>query len=113
MRKLTLIALAVGLTAALAACGSNNENQLTGRNWQLTAITEKVPAFQGVIPPEDQGKYEITFNADNTYNGTADCNQIAGTYKTSGRDGLTINPGHLDARPVPRGLVRRPVRRTA
>jgi hypothetical protein len=34
MRKLTILALAVGLTAALAACGSNNENQLTGRNWQ-------------------------------------------------------------------------------
>ena len=93
MRKLTLIALAVGLTAALAACGSDNENQLVGRPWQLTAITEKVPAFQGVIPPEEQGKYEITFNADNTYNGTADCNKIAGTYKTSGRNGLTINPG--------------------
>ena len=93
MRKLTLIALAVGLTAALAACGSDTENQLVGRPWQLTAITEKVPAYQGVIAPEDQGKYVITFNADNTYNGTADCNKIAGTYKTSGRNGLTINPG--------------------
>ena len=93
MRKLTLIALAVGLTAVLAACGSDTENQLVGRPWQLTAITEKVPAYQGVIAPEDQGKYVITFNADDTYNGTADCNKIAGTYKTSGRNGLTINPG--------------------
>jgi heat shock protein HslJ len=93
MRKLILIALSLGLTAALAACGSDNENQLVGRPWQLTAITEKVPAYQGVIAPEDQGKYVITFNADNTYNGTADCNKIAGTYKTSGRNGLTINPG--------------------
>ena len=93
MRKLTLIALAIGLAAALAACGSDSENQLVARPWQLTAITEKVPAFQGVIPPEEQAKYEITFNADNTYNGTADCNKIAGTYRTSGRNGLTINPG--------------------
>ena len=93
MRKLILIALAVGLTAVLTACGSDTENQLVGRPWQLTAITEKVPAYQGVIAPEDQGKYVITFNADDTYNGTADCNKIAGTYKTSGRNGLTINPG--------------------
>ncbi len=28
MRKLTLIALAIGLAAALAACGSDSENQL-------------------------------------------------------------------------------------
>jgi heat shock protein HslJ len=93
MRKLIFIALAVGLTAVLTACGSDTENQLVGRPWQLTAITEKVPAYQGVIAPEDQGKYVITFNADDTYNGTADCNKIAGTYKTSGRNGLTINPG--------------------
>jgi heat shock protein HslJ len=93
MRKLILIALAIGMTAVLAACGSDTENQLVGRPWQLTAITEKVPAYQGVIAPEDQGKYVITFNADDTYNGTADCNKIAGTYKTSGRNGLTINPG--------------------
>jgi heat shock protein HslJ len=93
MRKLTLIALAIGLAAALAACGSDDENQLVAKPWQLTSITEKVPAFQGVIPPEEQAKYEITFNADDTYNGTADCNKIAGTYKTSGRNGLTINPG--------------------
>ncbi len=93
MRKLTLIALAAAAAAVLAACGSDNASQLTGRNWQLTAITEKVPAFQGVIPPEDQGKYTITFNEDKTYTGTADCNQIAGTYETSGSNRLTINPG--------------------
>jgi heat shock protein HslJ len=93
MRKLILIALAIGMTAALAACGSNDENKLTSRPWQLTAITEKVPAFQGVILPEDQDRYGITFNDDETYYGTADCNRIAGTFKTPGRNGLTINPG--------------------
>ena len=41
MRKLTLIALAIGLAAALAACGSDSENQLVARPWQLTAITER------------------------------------------------------------------------
>ena len=93
MRKLTLIALAVGATVILAACGGSSSSALTGKNWQLTAITEKVPAFQGVIPPADQTKYAITFNTDGTFTGTADCNQIAGTYKTSGSSGLTITPG--------------------
>ena len=92
MRKLTLLALAIGATAILAACGGGS-SALTGKNWQLTAITEKVPAFQGVIPPADQTKYAITFNTDGTFTGTADCNQIAGTYKTSGSNKITITPG--------------------
>ncbi len=93
MRKLTLIAFAIGATAILAACSSSDTSALTGKLWQLTAITEKVPAFQGVIPPADQSKYQVTFNTDGTFNGTADCNQIAGTYKTSGSNKITITPG--------------------
>jgi hypothetical protein len=31
MRKLILIALAIGMTAVVAACGSNDENKLTSR----------------------------------------------------------------------------------
>ncbi len=93
MRKLTLIALAIGAAVIVAACGSSNSKELTGKIWQLTAITEKVPAFQGIIPPADQDKYQIKFNTDNTFNATADCNQVGGTYKTSGSNGLTITPG--------------------
>ena len=109
MRRLTLIALAIGATAIVAACGSSNSKELTGKLWQLTSITEKVPAFQGVIPPADQTKYQIKFNSDNTFNATADCNLVGGTYKTSGKDQIEITPGHGDARTLPRGLVRRPV----
>ena len=68
----------------MAACGGSSASELTGKNWQLTAITEKVPAFQGVIPPEDQDRYVITFNTDGTFNGTADCNQFAGTLRRPG-----------------------------
>jgi len=93
MRKLTLLALAIGAAAILAACGGGNSDALTGKTWQLTAITEKVPAFQGVIPPADQDKYQVIFNTDGTFTGTADCNQIAGTYKTSGSNKITITPG--------------------
>ena len=52
-----------------------------------------MPAFQGVIPAEDQSKYAITFNTDGNFAATADCNVVGGTYKTSGSNGLTIAPG--------------------
>lgn len=93
MKRLILIALALGMAAALLACSGSSGGGLTGKTWHLTAITEKVPAFQGVIPAADQSKYAITFNADGTFSATADCNQVSGSYKTSGSNGLTITPG--------------------
>jgi heat shock protein HslJ len=91
MRKHLLIAVAVIVALSFAACSSGSGN-LTGKDWQLTAITEKVPAFQGVVPAADQARYTITFNTDGTFSGTADCNAISGTYKTSGSS-LTITMG--------------------
>ena len=52
MRRLNILALAVAVTALLAACGSADTSALTGKDWQLTAITEKNPAFLGVILQE-------------------------------------------------------------
>lgn len=91
MRKLTLVVLAVAVTVIAAAC-SNSSSELTGKTWQLTAISEKVPAFQGVVPAADQSKYTITFNKDGSFNAVADCNLVAGTYKTNGSK-LTIEMG--------------------
>ena len=91
MRRLTLIALALGAAILVAACGSS-DSALVGKSWKLTGYTENVPAFQGVVPAADQARYTVTFNDDDTFNGTADCNQVAGTFKTSGSDGLTIEP---------------------
>lgn len=93
MKRLILIALALGLATMLVACGGSGSSGLTGKTWHLTAITEKVPAFQGVIPAADQANYTIAFNADGTFNAKADCNQVNGSYKTSGSNGLTITPG--------------------
>ena len=87
-RRLTsAILIAVSM---LAAC--NAGSSLTGRPWALSAVTGKTPAFQGVVPAYQQADYTITFNTDGTYSGTAACNQIAGTYKTSGNS-LTITAG--------------------
>ena len=93
MRRAVFMALIVGVSAVLGACSPGAAPGLTDKEWQLTAITEKVPAFQGVVPPADQGKYTITFKTDLTWNGSADCNQIAGTYKTPGSNRLTIEVG--------------------
>jgi heat shock protein HslJ len=83
---LAILALAVALL--VAACGGSGG--LTGTNWQWTASTEKVPANQSVVP--DPENYTVEFKSDGTYSMKADCNQVSGSYTTSGSS-LTIQPG--------------------
>ena len=92
MRRLILISLALGAALLVAACGSS-DSALTGKFWKLTGYTEKVPAYQGVVPSEQQSDYTITFRDDDTFSARADCNQVAGSFKTDGKDKLTITPG--------------------
>src|SRR6187455_741503 len=80
------------LVACNAAASPSAGSSLTGKPWALFAMTGKTPAFQGVVPADQQPDYTITFNTDGTYSGTAACNQIAGTYTTSG-DSLMITAG--------------------
>ena len=87
-----LIVLAVVAMFIVAGCGGSS---LTGKTWQLTAITEQVPAFQGVVPEADQARYTIQFNSDGTYNALADCNNMNGKYTTTGTGGMTIEPGAM------------------
>src|SRR5262245_10228162 len=84
--------VAASAPTATPAASPSAGSSLTGRPWSLTYVTSKTPAFQGVVPAEQQPDYTITFNTDGTYSGKAACNQIAGTYKTSG-DSLTITAG--------------------
>jgi heat shock protein HslJ len=96
MRTRTLLAFVLGVAAiATIAAACSGGSGLTGKTWQLTAITEKVPAFQGVVPAADQANYTIEFKSDGTFNAKADCNQLSGTYTTSGSNGLTIVPGPM------------------
>jgi heat shock protein HslJ len=92
MRRRLTMAFTLIASGLLAGCTPGG-SALTGTTWQLTAITEQVPAFQGVIPAEDQGRYTITFNSNGSFDATADCNQVSGTYKTTGSSGLSITPG--------------------
>ncbi len=81
----------VVILGTVAACSASAE-KLTGPTWQLTSVTEKVPAFQGVVPPEDQSRYTITFNEDGTAAIKADCNNVAATYTTE-ETNISIVPG--------------------
>ena len=111
MRRLTtLLAMAFAATVLLAACGGGDADDLIGKNWQLVAITDKVPAFQGVVPPADQAKFTITFNENKTFNSTVDCNKLAGTYKTTGPGRPGDHARSHDDGPMRGGLVRHPVR---
>jgi heat shock protein HslJ len=104
MRKLMSIALAVGVAAMIAAC-SGGSSGLTGKTWLLTALTEKVPAFQGVVPEADQANYNIEFKTDSTFTAKADCNTTSGTYTTTGSGGLAIVPGPTTLVACPEGSL--------
>ena len=94
-----------GAAVTPAPAGAVEPTALVGPTWQLTAITEKVPAFQGVVPAEDQSKYTIAFADDGTFSSTVDCNQLAGSY-TAGADGsLSIVPGPMTMAMCPDGSL--------
>jgi heat shock protein HslJ len=104
MRNRALIALAIAATVVLAAC-SGTSSSLTGKTWQLTAMTKRVAANQGVVPEADQAKYTIEFMSDGNYRAKADCNQTSGTYTTTSDGGLTIEPGPTTLVACPAGSL--------
>ncbi len=103
MQKRSLVGLMLVVAAVIAACSSGSG--LTGKTWQLTAITEVTPAFQGVVPAEQQANYTIEFKTDGTFNAKADCNQVSGTYTTTSPNGLTIVPGPSTLVACPEGSM--------
>jgi heat shock protein HslJ len=102
-RKGLLVVALVALAVVAAACSSSAGSGLTGKTWQLTAITEKTPAFQGVVPADQQANYTIEFKADGTFSAKADCNNLSGTFTTadpttaSGDLTLVLGPATLAA----------------
>jgi heat shock protein HslJ len=103
MHKRLFTAAAIVAIAA-AACTSAGSG-LTGKTWQLVAITTKVPAFQGVVPADQQADYTIEFKTDGTFGAKADCNQLAGTYTTTSSGGLTIQLGPSTLAACPEGSL--------
>ena len=94
-RSIVLSAIALGAAMLIAACSTGGASPSAAGStlegtWQWTASTETQPAAQAVVP--DPENYTITFEADGTFEGKADCNQIAGTWTSSGSN-LTITVG--------------------
>lgn len=90
------IAICLGLLI-LAACGSQQEaasnGSITGVEWQWQSVTNQTTNETTTVPnPEN---YTITFNADGTFEGQADCNSIAGSYSTENGFTITVGPSTL------------------
>jgi heat shock protein HslJ len=100
----TPIALAIAATVALAAC-SGSSSSLTGKTWQLTALTRRVAHGFGAVPAADQANYTIEFKPDGNYQAKADCNQTSGRYATTSNGGLTIEPGPTTVVACPAGSL--------
>jgi len=111
MRRFTMTALTLALAALVVACSSTSSgssssgSSLTGKTWQLTAITEVTPAFQGVVPAADQANYTIEFKTDGSFQSKADCNSLSGQYTTTSTGGLTITPGPMTRVACPEGSM--------
>jgi heat shock protein HslJ len=103
MRRITMAATLLAVAAVVIACSSGSG--LTGKTWKLTSITEKVPAFQGVVPEADQANYTIEFMSDGKFSAKADCNQVAGAYTTTSTGGMTITPGPSTLVACPEGSM--------
>ena len=89
------IALLVCLVVVLllAACASTKTstptNSITGIVWQWLSVTNQTTSETTTVPTPKS--YTITFNADGTLEGKADCNNFSGTY--SQENGFTIKLG--------------------
>jgi len=98
LRPAFAVAAIVAVAVVVTACSGGSG--LTGKTWQLTAVTEKVPAFQGVVPPDQQANYTIAFKDDGNAEIKADCNQVGAAYTTSGSNiTITLGPSTLMACP--------------
>ena len=105
MRTRAILVFALSTMVVLVACSSGSSGGLTGKVWHLTAITEKVPAFQGVVPDAQQANYTIEFKSSGTFDAKADCNNLSGSYTTTSSGGLTIVPGPMTLAICPPGSM--------
>lgn len=81
-------ALAVQATASTPDTSSST-NSIQGIVWQWVSVTNQSTGETTSVP--NPGNYTITFNADGTLDGMADCNNFAGTY--SQENGFIITLG--------------------
>ena len=79
----------LGIILLLAACSPSQDDSIQDIVWQWENVTNKTTGeVTTVTNPEN---YSITFNADGTLEGKADCNNFNGTYTQE--NGFTIKLG--------------------
>lgn len=65
-------------------------NTITGIVWQWTNVTNQTTQQTETVPTPEN--YTITFNADGTLTGKADCNSFSGTYSQQNGFSITLGP---------------------
>jgi heat shock protein HslJ len=80
----------------LVACSSSEDasgDSITGVEWQWQSVIDQSTQETTDVPnPEN---YTITFNEDGTFEGTADCNNIAGSWSDDSGFSITVGPSTL------------------
>jgi heat shock protein HslJ len=99
--RLFLLPLAAIALMVAACSGGDSGDDLTGTTWQWVSMEESVPAGLSNVP--DPENYTITFNEDGSYEGKADCNQIAGQYTTGSGGEISILAGPSTLMACPEG----------
>jgi heat shock protein HslJ len=86
MRRMTAGMLLVAVAIAMTSCGGGAK--LVGTPWQWTSQTQNGKQTNVPVP----SSYTLTLNSDGSFTAKADCNNVSGTYTTSGSS-LTLKPG--------------------
>ena len=95
---LRLAALAAVLALVVAAC-SPAGGGLTGKVWQWNAST-----ITGAETVADPASYTVEFMNDGNFAAKADCNQVAGSYTSTG-SAIEIVPGPSTLAMCPEGSL--------
>lgn len=99
MKKVVFVTIVCLSMLILSACesgsesGSSSGSSITGVVWQWQSLVNQATNVKTTIPDPD--KYTIEFNDDGSFSGTADCNQISGSYSTENGFSITLGPSTL------------------
>jgi heat shock protein HslJ len=92
-----LICIGMAGMLILVACGQSAtptpSNTITDIVWQWESVTNKTTSETTTVPTPQN--YTIIFKTDGTFEGKADCNNIAGTYSQEGGFSIKVGPSTL------------------
>lgn len=89
MKHITLLMMVLALSIVLVACSSDDDS-ITDIEWQWESVYDR-PNDETVTVSNPEN-YTLIFKDDDSFSGTADCNQIAGTFSQEGGFFLSLGP---------------------